>query len=302
MAKKKPYRYPLYLLARGAAFLVWCLPRPFALWIARCLGFFAFGVVLRQRKKTLKHLEFAYGREKSPYEIKIIGRQVFENLAQTAVEILRFSKLNHQKVSSLVDYGDGIEKIAKLLEEKKGLIIVTAHIGNWELLAGAMALAGFSGAVIARKIYYEPYNRWITGLRKSVGVDTLYRDQATRSILKVLSNNQIIGILPDQDVDSVQGMHVDFFNHPAYTPVAPVRLAFVSGAPILACFMIRKDDGKYELKTGEPLRPVIKTTRQEAVGEYTQQIMREFERVIRQYPDQWAWMHDRWKTQEKQES
>ena len=296
MAKKKPYRFWAYLAARLAAVILGWLPRGAAMALARFTGEAGYALVSRQREKTLRSLRTAFGAEKSEEEIRAIARGVFRNFAQTAVEILRFPRLTRRQIAELVDVGNAVETYQKLLAEGKGLIAITAHIGNWELLAGTFGLMGFRGAVIARKIYYEPYNRWVVSLRESIRVPTIYRDGASREILKVLGRNEIIGILPDQDIDSLKGVFVEFFGRPAYTPAAPVRLALQFGTPILPNFLIRKPDGRYQVILGEVIRPPKGDKSERVIQEYTAQWMRSFEKVIRDYPDQWAWMHDRWKT------
>ncbi len=302
MAKKKPYRFWAYLAARFAAGLLGLLPRGLAMAFARGAGDVGYAFVSRQRKKTLRNLRLAFGSEKTESEIRGIARGVFRNFVQTAVEILRFPRLTRAQLAGLVDLGNAVEIYQKLLAEGHGLIAITAHMGNWELLAGTFGLMGFRGAVIARRIYYEPYNRWIVRLRESIRVPTLYRDGASREILKILGRNEIVGILPDQDIDSLKGVFVKFFGRQAYTPAAPVRLAIQFGTPILPNFLIRKPDGRYQVILGEVIRPRQGDRSEGAIQEYTEQWMRTFEKVIRQYPDQWAWMHDRWKTQPEKQS
>ena len=267
--------------------------------MARRFGGIAFTLVVRQREKTLTHLRLAFANEKSEEEIRGIAREVFENLAMTMAELLQFPKLSREKVEKLVDAGGAYEIYNRLLAEGNGLISVTAHIGNWELLAGIFGLRGHSGAVLARRIYYEPYNRWIVGLRQSLKVPTIYRDDSSRDILKRLARNEIIGLLPDQDIDSLKGVFVPFFGRLAYTPVAPVRLAMTSGAPILPNFLVRQKDGRYKLVAGQVLRvpDTMGLGREEASRKMTEDWMRQFENVIRMYPGQWAWMHNRWRTQ-----
>ncbi len=297
MAKKKPYRFWAYLGARLAAALLGLLPRGMAMAFARAAGDASYFLISRQREKALRSLRLAFGTEKSETQIRGIARGVFRNFAQTAVEMLRFPRLTRAQLAGLVDLGNAVETYQQLLAEGKGLIAITAHIGNWELLAGTFGLMGFRGAVIARKIYYERYNRWIVGLRESIRVPTIYRDGAVREILKVLGRNEIIGMLPDQDIDSLKGVFVEFFGRPAYTPVAPVRLALQLGTPILPNFLVRKPDGRYQVVLGEVLRPPKGAKGEAVLQDYTQRWMRSFEKVIREYPDQWAWMHERWKTQ-----
>ncbi|MBI3314088.1 MAG: lysophospholipid acyltransferase family protein [Candidatus Omnitrophica bacterium] len=297
MAKKKPYRFVLYLAARLVAGMVYILPRRVALALARAMGFFSYLIVWRHRIRTVENLRRAYGREKSEAEIKQIARKVFENMAETAVELLQMPKLNFEKVRRIVDTGNAFEIYQKLLAEGKGIISITAHIGNWELLAGVFGLAGFSGGVLARRIYYAPYNDWIVDARLAIKVPTIYRDESAKRIFELLGRNQIIGLLPDQDIEGLKGEFVPFFGEPAYTPIAPVKIALATGAPIAVNFLIRQPGDRYKLVMGEIIRPVVQTTREEAVRQYTAVWMKAIEDMIRAYPEQWAWMHNRWKTQ-----
>ena len=303
MAKKKPYRFVLYLAARAAAAVVCILPRRAALALARGAGWLSYALVKRQRTKILESLRKAYRQEKSGDEIRRLARKVFQHAAQTVVEVLRFPGLTREKLKTMVDAGEAIRLYESLLKEGRGVLSITAHLGNWELLAGVICIEGFSGAVVARRVYYEPYNEWIVGLRRSVKVRTIYRDQSAREILELLAANQIIGLLPDQDIHGIRGVFVDFFGRPAYTPVAPVRLALASGSPIVANFLVREPGDRYRVVLGSVIRPVVEGgaaasvfQREEAVKKYTAQWMTVFEKIIRQYPEQWAWMHDRWKT------
>ncbi len=296
MAKKKPYRYILYLACRAAAGIFYLLPRECALGLARILARLGYLVISRQRTKTLRHLDLAFGKEKTRAQKEAVARKVFEHSAMTAAEVLQFPKLNAKKIEKIVDLGNALEVYRSLLSEGRGLISITAHIGNWELLAGVFGLLGFRGAVLARRIYYEPYNQWIVGLRQSLHVPTLYRDQSSKEILKRLARSEIIGLLPDQDVESLKGIFVPFFGRPAYTPVAPVRLALASQSPMICNFLIRKPDGSYRMILGDVIRPAVQSSREEAIEKYTTQWMANFEKVIREYPEQWAWMHNRWKT------
>jgi len=264
--------------------------------LARAAGSLGFWLVPYQRNKIIENLRFAYGDAKNPAELKAIGRQVIGHMLQTAVDFFLFARLSRDKAASFVETGNAFSFCKDILQEGKGLIIMTAHMGNWELLAGIFGLQGFRGAVVGRRIYYEPYNRWIVGLRRSVGVETIYQDEAVRKIHQHLKAGEIVGLLPDQDMDKVRGIFVDFFGKPAYTSIAPVKFAMSLGAPMLPAFMVRLPGDRYKLILGKLIRPKMDGDRDAAVRKYTEAWMRSFEEVIRQYPGQWGWMHDRWKT------
>lgn len=297
MAKKKFYRYPLYLAARILAAVVLRLPRRRLLGLAGWAGERAFGILRHHRRRTLEHLRMAFQGRKADTEIETIGKKVFRNLAETAAEFLCFSKIRLEDIERLADVREAEKAYQELLAEGNGLISLTAHIGNWELLAGIFGLKGYPGAVLGRRIYYEPYNRWIVALRQKAGVVTLYRDDPPKEILKRLKRNEIIGILPDQDIDSLPGIFVDFLGRPAYTIVAPAKMSLASGAPILPNFLIRTETGNYQLVLGKVIRPLQGQGRDEEVKRITFEWMKACESVILEYPEQWAWMHARWKTQ-----
>ena len=297
MAKKKPYRFIVYLAARCGAAILALLPRRLALALARGIGYLGYLGIASLRTEIRKNLKFAYGEEKTSREIEAIAGKVLGNILQTAFDFLWFTQFVWlKKAPSFVEVGEAYSLCKDILQEGKGLIIMTAHMGNWELLAGIVTMQGFKGAVVGRRIYYEPYNRWIVRLREAVKVRTIYRNHAVRGIHEQLRQNGIVGLLPDQDMDNVRGIFVDFFGHPAYTSIAPVKFALSSGAPILPAFLVRLPGDRYKLVTGKPIRPQLEGDRHETIRKYTEAWMKYFEEMIRQYPDQWAWMHDRWKT------
>ncbi len=298
MAKNKPYRFFIYLMARLTAAFLAALPRPVLLFIARGLGRAAYSLVSRHREAALRNLRFAFGRTKSEAEIRKIAREVFENLAQAYADVLLFQKMDPKKLDQWVEMGDALETFRKLLAEGKGIILITSHLGNWELLAAALKLKGVPGKAVARRVRYEPYNKWIENLRRAVQLETIYRSESPREIIQLLRRGEVIGLLPDQDISNLRGVFVNFFGKSAHTSIAPVRLSLRTGAPIITCFVIRRPKGRYQFLIGEIIRPAIQTTREAAILESTQQWMKNCEEMIRRYPGQWGWMHNRWKTTE----
>lgn len=294
--KHRSRRVLLYFLLRAVIFLIQRLPRRVALGLARGVGRVAYYLVARHRKRVLAHLKFAWKGEKSETQIRALAKRVFENLAMTTVDVILFPRLTRDTLRDWVIYDDEFARMNRILDEGQGVLVVTAHLGNWELLAATFGVMGYDGAVVGRRIYYEPYNRILIKLREAVRVRTIYRDSPPKEILQVLKNNQILGMLSDQDVDSVEGIYVDFFGHPAYTPTAPVRVAMAARTVILPAFVIREGE-RYRLVMEEPIAPVpVRGSKEETVREFTERWCAVVERYIRQYPDQWVWMHDRWKT------
>ena len=300
--KRKLYRRPLYFLFRGLAFILSLLPISVGYRIADGLGAVAFELLERERRKTLTHLEIAFGREKSQKEIRNIGRGVFQNLARNLIELNHFPKINASNIDRLVTL-QGREKLDAVLKRGKGGILLVSHLGNWELLAATLHLKGYGGKIVARKIRDENYERLLNRLRDHLwhqneeGMEVIYRDESPRKFLQPLRENRFLGILADQDVDNISGVFVDFFGRPAYTPTAPVQFAMVAHCPIIPCFIIR-ENGHHTLTVEDPIEVVSTGDKQRDVVENTKRWSALTESYIRRYPDQWVWMHRRWKTQE----
>ncbi|MBU0895503.1 MAG: lysophospholipid acyltransferase family protein [Candidatus Omnitrophica bacterium] len=291
--KFKFRRYYLYYWGRCLAFILYLVPLSVALATAGLLGRIAFRVVGKYRKLTVDNLRFAFP-EKSQREINSIAVKVFENLGKTAVEFVNFPKINKSNLDRFVR----VENIGLLddeLKKGKGVIILTAHFGNWEMLALTIKVKEYPGSVVGRRLYFHKYDRYLNYLRRINNVNVIYRDQSPRNILKVLKAGGIIGMLADQDVDSVEGVFVDFFGKPAYTPVGPAALAMASGAAILPAFIIRRA-GRHILMIDKPIEIANTGDREADLLANTRRWSDVVESYIKRYPDQWVWMHRRWKT------
>lgn len=295
MAKKKWYRFYLYLFLKVVQWFFLIVPRPVGQFIAALLGMFAWWMLPEQRARTLKHLGHAFGSKKSEAECCKIGRGVFVHLSKTALDICQFPKLTRQRILDLVRLDEGTGKLDEGLSRGKGVIALTAHIGNWELLASYFRFLGYPGKLVGRRIYYDRYDRFLVTLRESALVRTIYRDEAVRLVLEELRKNHVIGMSADQDIDSLEGIFVPFFGHHAWTPIAPAKIALASGAAIVPMYMIH-EEGRYRLFIEDPIWPMRSQPKDVAIRQMTTAWCKVVEQMIRRYPDQWAWNHDRWKT------
>lgn len=293
-------RYYLYYLGRTLAFIISILPLKTGLYIAKVLGDIAFLAAGKYRKIAVENLRLAFGNEKTEAEIRDIAKRVFENLARNAVELVNFPKINKDNIDELVEFRNR-EILDKELRKGNGVIVLTAHFGNWELLSGTLRIKDYAGVAIGRRIYFDKYDKYLNSLRKIQDVNIIYRDESPRKVLKVLKSNGIVGILADQDVDSVEGVFVNFFNAPAYTPIGPVALAKASGASIVPLFIIR-EGARHILTVEKPIELVETEDKSADMVNNTQAWSRIVESYIRRYPDHWVWVHRRWKTGEKPQS
>ena len=294
--KFKSRRYYLYYMARVMIFFIQLLPSRIGLFVAKKAALLAYWGLPSYTKITIENLKAALAGERTERELQAISRRVFENLGKNALEMVHLKRLNVDTIDGIVQMQNR-EILDNALEKGKGVIIVTAHFGNWELMPAALRIKGYSGAVIGRRIYFDRYDRFLNRLRAVHDVSVIYRDESPRKALKVLKANGVLGIVADQDVNSVDGVFVNFFGQKAYTPVGPVALALASGAPLVPAFMLR-DDGLHRLIFEKPIDLSDTGDKEKDMTGNTQRWSDVVESYIRRYPEQWVWMHRRWKTKE----
>ncbi|MBI3087706.1 MAG: LPS export ABC transporter periplasmic protein LptC, partial [Candidatus Omnitrophica bacterium] len=284
----------MWMAFLGLRAVVRWLPLPVAQVLGRFLGTAAYGLLGRYRRLTLEHLRTALGPAAGADTCREITRGVFVNLGKTAMEWFVLDRASPARLRRWVEV-HGLSHLQHALAKGKGVIAVSAHFGNWELLPAALAGLGFEGGVLARPLRYPEYDAFLKAMRARKGVAT-YDRGSVKDVARALRANQIVGVVPDQDVDSLEGVFVEFFDRPAYTPVGPAALSLMAGAPIVPCFVVR-DGRRFRVLLEEPIAIERSGDRTQDLIALTQQWSRVVESYIRRYPDQWAWMHRRWKTQ-----
>jgi KDO2-lipid IV(A) lauroyltransferase len=263
--------------------------------IAAFLGRCAFYLLPKYRKTTIDNLTRAFGSEKGSEEIRRIAAKVFENLGRNAAELINFPKITKRNIDRLVRI-EGIDTVDASFARGKGTIILAAHLGNWELTGLVFRIKDYPGQTIGKKIYFHKYDNWLNGLRRAQDINVIYRDESPRKMLRVLKDNKILGIVADQDVDSVEGVFVNFFGSAAYTPIGPVALAKATGASIIPVFVVR-EGAHHRFIVEKPVELIDTGNKDVDIVTNTQRWSNVVESYIRRYPEQWVWMHRRWKTQ-----
>jgi len=292
---KHPIRRRLmYLGFQGLRGVGRVLPLEVARALGRGLGVLTYGLLGSQRRLTGEHLRQAFGETLSPARRSRLGLRVFVNLGQTVMEWMALPACSTRRLHQLITC-EGLAHLRQALARGHGAILVGAHFGNWELIPLYLRSVGFDGAVVARPLRYPEYDAFLMELRGSQGVTTLARG-AMKDAVRLLRANRIVGVVPDQDVDSLDGLFVPFFGRPAYTPLGPAALSLLSGAQMLPCFIIR-EGRRFRLVIEPPVAAAQAPNRLEAMTELTAAWSAVVESYVRRYPDHWAWMHRRWKTQ-----
>lgn len=288
------FYYCLRVGMKAVAFV----PKIIAVAFGWILGFFGYYFLRRYRERARKHLKEAFGSTCSFKDINEIVKKMFRHIGRGGAEALHARKI----ISNLSDYvefeGDSKEKFLSAVQSEKGVIFCAGHIGNWELFCKIMADIGGPINIVARRTFDPRVTRLVTQFRSAGGVVPLWRGghPLGGAIAEVLNQGGIMGFLIDQDL-KVPGIFVPFFGKPAYTPSAPAHFALDCDAIIILGAMRRKGR-RYAIKIQEIDVPQD-MPRDEAVYQITAEMTKELEDAIRDTPEQWIWMHRRWRTKMK---
>ena len=284
----------LYLLALLGVRLFRVLPLSLGIRLGGWLGSAAYYVLPRERNRALDHLSIAFSDEKSLSERRRIARHCFRNLGKNAVELVNFSRIKKDLDRRITLEGRAF--LDETLAGGRGLIWITGHLGNWELMACYMAHKGYPFRVIAREVYDRRMNQLLLGFRAEAAVRVILRDSpsAGREILKALKEGEVIGMLIDQDTQ-VKGVMADFFGRKANTPSGVAILARRRSIPVLAGFIHRVSDRRHRIVIHPPLEIVETDDLDRDVLVNTERFNKVLEEHIREDPEGWVWMHRRWK-------
>ncbi len=291
---KRLKRFLRYLLIRALLAGVSRLPLSAGRWLGARLGALAFHLVGGERRKALKSLARAFP-EKGEAERARLARACFQHLAAAAFEVGCTASLDTQ-LERLVAWSEADRRVLETaLARGRGVVFVSGHVGNWELLARRVARAGFPSQSIAKETSDPRLTALVERFRARGGVRSIWRGQegAARAMLRALKAGEILGLLIDQDT-RVQSVFVPFFGELAATPRAAADLALRTGAAVVVGFCQREGDG-YRLWMEEVPAPPGED-REAAVLALTAALSARIEAAIRRAPEQWVWMHQRWKT------
>jgi Kdo2-lipid IVA lauroyltransferase/acyltransferase len=257
-----------------------------------CLIFYY--LVQKQRLITLHNLSRAFP-EKNMHDIEKIAKKMYRNLGFLIAEFTDIPFLSKEYLAKYVDI-EGLKNLREALKLNKGILLFSAHFGNWELAAAIVALILRPLTIIYRKFDSPVVENFVTWVRASAGVSSLSKENAMRHILYSLRNNETVLLLIDQNVAWQEGVFVDFFGMSACTTSALARIAMHTRAPVLPIFMIGLADGRHKLIIGDIMKTSANNGRDMDVLFNTQKYTEIIEDMVRQHPDQWLWIHQRWKT------
>jgi KDO2-lipid IV(A) lauroyltransferase len=270
--------------------------------VSSFLGKLFFLLVAKRRTIAMENLRNAFAGEKDEGELREIAQKSFMSFFLTFLEIAKFRHLfsgdhvleNMKKVSSQ-DIEKLFEKAKILHDESKGCIFVTPHIGNWELLPQVSAVVGIPLVVVVRPLDNLYLENLIYRSRSDSGQVIIPKKNALFVLQKTLQQGKSIGMLPDQS--TMQGIPVDFFGRKATTTPVPAMLSIMYRRPIVVVACCRRSPTyRFEGVISDPIYPGEYASEKEEIFRLTGEMNRRMEAIIRSYPDQYLWMHNRWKT------
>jgi KDO2-lipid IV(A) lauroyltransferase len=285
---------PLQLGLRGAAAALGRLPAPVARWLGRGLGEVLAVSLPGRRRRTLANLERAFP-ELSAGERRQLCRRFYHHLGQMVLELCALLTWPLERTLSAITL-DGREHLETAMAASGRALLLTAHVGNWELLAAAHRLTGVRLAIVVRPLDSGVLELLARLWREKTGVELIDKRGASRPVRAALARGGAVGILLDQNAARREAVFVPFFGVPASTSRSMAVLAIRTRTPILPVFIRREGWGRHRAVIHPPLPGSGSDASPGAVAELTRQCTAAIEAAIRETPEQWFWMHDRWRT------
>jgi len=290
---QQPFKEPDRLRGKFATFIK-SVPHKHIASIGRVLGMLMYGIDVRHRRIVRRNLKFVY--PEWPYErVKKVSQCVFQNLGITILEICQMICFSSHDIIDKVKIR-GEEHLLNAMHNDKGAILISAHLGNWEI--GLLYLVLHSNLPIVsvvKRLRNKLLNQWIHRLRTRFGNRIIDKDGALPEMVRVLRQGKILAIMIDQGTKSSLGVKITFFGKYITATPAAALLAMRCKSPVIPIFCNRNDDGMLSINIEPPL--ILKKTDDLRTDLMTNtQIMTDvIEKAIRRYPEQWFWVHKRWR-------
>jgi KDO2-lipid IV(A) lauroyltransferase len=298
--RKRIKNWLLFRLITSLISLLNFLPRSTAIWLGGFLGRAAYFMIRDARKRTIINLNLAFGERFERKELRRLGSQVFANLGKNVVDAVRLGKMKREDLDKIIEI-EGLNHLDEAYRSGKGVIGITGHIGNFELIAAYFSLRGYRMSVVGRELYDPRLDRLLVRNRESAGLENIPTSSGVKPIMRALKAGRFLGVLADQDSSRVRGVFVNFFGRPARTPAGPGLLSYKTGSPIIPMAILRKGNNRYKIVVKPRVELGFSKDREKDLIDVTQRYTSVLESIIREHPPQWLWMHDRWRSKPQQQ-
>jgi KDO2-lipid IV(A) lauroyltransferase len=284
-----------YRLLRLLVVVMGLLPRTIARDVGAGIGTFAWTMLRRLRRVGLRNLEIAFP-ERSSAERKAILRGVYRSLGRQIGEFCKMAGYTREQADRFIRY-EGLAHYLAAVEKGRGVLVLTGHLGAWELSSFYHSLSGYPMSLVIRRLDNPLVDSFVNAIRCRHGNRVIHKDDFARGLLTAMQRNETVGILMDTNMTPPQGIFVPFFGVEACTASGMARVALRSGAAVLPGFLVwEQTERQYVLRFGPEIDLMRTGDAEHDIVANTALFTAAIEATIRRYPEQWLWMHRRWKT------
>lgn len=282
-----------YHLLKMLSRVICLFSHSFLLKLGKWLGILYYYAAPRQRDRAIAHI--MQGMELGEDEARQLCMDNFIHIGRTFLEIMYMPRLKPENMADYMEI-EHLDWFKQALNEGHGVVILTAHIGNWEWLSAALTFSGIPLTAIIKRQPNDQHTVLLNEFREMVGVEVFARGTSELvGAAKSLKKGKALGFLADQDAGP-GGAFIEFLNKPASTPLGPAVFAKRFHSPVVPTFIVRKPDGRHKVIIHEPLYYEEQENEETALYDLTVKMTRLIENTIREYPDQWLWFQKRWNT------
>jgi KDO2-lipid IV(A) lauroyltransferase len=281
-------------MARAGFAIGRSLPRAVGLALFSFIGTVCYRVMGADRRTTVNNLRLVFGNEWNEKKIRAVSRDVFRSQGKNLFDAVHLSAAKADVFDKAVSH-DSLYGIAQACGRGKGIVAITAHLGCFEMLLHLFTRRGLSCFAVGRAFKNPDVNEAVRKMRSGPDIQYIDRSESTRKIVKLLRQGKVMGVLIDQDTN-VEGVFADFLGHTAFTPSSAVHFALKLGIPMFVSVTARLPGDKHHVYVSEELIPID-------TGDPKADLVANIRRIndiiggyIRKHPEQWVWMHERWKT------
>jgi len=284
-----------YWIIRTAFQIFSFIPLPIGRFFGKILGDIISVVPLARLKVSFKNIKKTLGRSMTDSEICRLNRRVYEHFGQTLFELTHIFRINSRNIDRYVVF-EGAENLSRAISKEKGVFLLSGHLGNWEIMTAALSIKFGGLCAVAAPQHSPTVERLIYTIRTRFGMEVIPKKNGMKRMISAIRQNRLVGILLDLNTKWDQGVFVDFLGLPSCTNKGLALIALKTDTPVIPIFAVRGEDGLYHILIGEELKLIRTGDRTVDIEENTALFTRIIESYIKRYPDQWLWIHKRWKT------
>ncbi|RKX26142.1 MAG: hypothetical protein DRP45_04300 [Candidatus Zixiibacteriota bacterium] len=293
---KKIKRSVTYAFVSGLLVLFNAIPRRVAICLGSWIGLVLWRLFGRERHRMVRHLTLAYGDTLSLRQKEKIGQTFCVNTGRNLADVIRFRKHFEHNIKPLIT-AEGMEHFETANKRGKGIIGVTGHIGNFELMAAFIQSQGYNCGVIGREMYDERLGRLLIENRKAVGLTCFSTTDSPKKIISWIRQGNVLGVLIDTDSHRVRSEFIPAFGRWSNTPIGQTILGLKTGATFIPAACLRTEDNRYHVIVRPPVEIEPSGDFDTDVYNTTLACTKALEEIIHEHKDQWIWLHNRWHTE-----